>query len=69
MKKLSLTNLKVTSFVTELQRDHAFTIQGGIEIRPRPRTFGCPSVNDVSCLPPKSDGCFSEGEGNCTLAG
>ncbi len=26
----------------------------------RPRTYGCPSVDTVSCLPPKSDGCFTE---------
>lgn len=47
-KKLSLR----TTTVRNLD-----VVAGG---RERPRTYGCPSVNDVSCLPPKSDGCFTE---------
>jgi hypothetical protein len=33
---------------------------GGGTLEPRPRTYGCPSVDGVGCLPPKSDGCFTE---------
>jgi hypothetical protein len=29
-------------------------------LEPRPRTYGCPSEDTVGCLPPKSDGCFTE---------
>ncbi|MBL6449967.1 pinensin family lanthipeptide [Fulvivirga sp. 29W222] len=66
MKKLSLVNLRVTSFVTELKSHEKQTVHGGIEIELREPTYGCPS-NGVSCLPPKSKGCFSEGPGQCTM--
>lgn len=39
---------------------HLSPVVGGITIEPRPRTYGCPSEGTVSCLPPKSDGCFTE---------
>lgn len=68
MKKLSLVDLRVTSFITELKSREKQMVNGGIEISPREPTYGCPS-NGVSCLPPKSKGCFSEGPGQCTVDG
>ena len=29
-------------------------------LEPRPRTYGCPSQDTVGCLPPRSDGCYTE---------
>jgi hypothetical protein len=39
---------------------HLTTVTGGITIEPRPHSYGCPSVDTVSCLPPKSDGCYTQ---------
>lgn len=69
MKKLNLTDLRVTSFITELRSIEKHTVNGGIVISPHPKTYGCPSVDGVGCLPPKSEGCFSEGAGFCTQDG
>ncbi|HEY0986864.1 MAG TPA: hypothetical protein VFD36_04015 [Kofleriaceae bacterium] len=36
------------------------SVAGGRTLEPHPHTYGCPSQDTVSCLPPKSDGCFTE---------
>lgn len=54
MKKTTRKLALRTSTVRNLS-----AVTGG-KLSPRPRTYGCPSVDTVSCLPPKSDGCYTE---------
>lgn len=57
MKKLNKTSRKLG--LRSLTIRHLTPVTGGITIEPHPRTYGCPSVDTVSCLPPKSDGCYT----------
>lgn len=58
MKKTSQKLALRTSIVRTLTG-----IAGGVAaagtLEPRPRTYGCPERTS-GCLPPKSDGCFTE---------
>ena len=64
-QKLNLHQIKIKSFVTSFEKEEAQTVQGGRKVK-FPRETAQPSVCNVSCLPPKSEGCFSEAPGNCT---
>jgi hypothetical protein len=54
-KRLNLRSETIRS-LTKGQLDVVF---GGAD-GPKPRTYACPSVDTVSCLPPKSDGCYTQ---------
>ena len=57
MKKITQKLSLRTSTVRNLN-----AVAGGARattLEPRPRTYGCPD-GTAGCLPPKSDGCFTE---------
>lgn len=55
MKKIA--NRKLT--LSRLTVQNLGQVSGGIEAQPFPRETAQPSVCNVGCLPPRSDGCYS----------
>lgn len=58
MKKISQKLALRTSTIRNLNGIAGGAPAGGT-LAPRPRTYGCPETT-AGCLPPKSDGCFTE---------
>lgn len=60
MKKIQKSSRKLE--LTAITVRNLTEITGGIDAQPFPRPTAQPSACTVSCLPPKSDGCYTQGQ-------